>query len=220
MTGWIVLGCILLFFVFLLSLKATITIRYSDEITLFVRVLFFKIKILPKKEKKKGPRSMSPAKAKKIRQKLLKKEQAKREKKAQKAIQKKQAPPKPKKSVAEILDLIALVRKLVAAVVKRFFKRLRIDVARLKIKIATGDAASTAIAYGAVTQSINVLLPLLEPIKNFGLPKTTEIDIQPDFLSEDSEIDIRLSFSLRVWHVFDVAFSALSAFLKHKFSKN
>lgn len=219
MVGWIVLGCILLFFVFLLSLKATITIGYSDEITLTVRVLFLKIKILPKKEKKHGPHSMSAKKAQKIRKKLAKKEKVKREKKAQKALQKKQAPPKTKKSVAEILDLIAMVRKLVAAVVKRFFKRLRIDVARLKIKIATGDAASTAVAYGAVTQAINVLFPLLEPIKNFGLPETTELEIQPDFLSDASEMDILISFSLRVWHVFDVAFSALGAFLKHKFSK-
>lgn len=219
MIGWIVLGCILLFFIFLLSLKAVITIGYSDGITLTIRVLFFKIKILPKKEKKKGPHSMSASKAQKIRKKLVKKEKAKREKKAQKALQKKQAPPKPKKSVAEILDLIAMVRKLVAAVVKCFFKHLRIDIARLKIKIATGDAASTAIAYGAVTQAVNVLFPLLEPIKNFGLPETTELDIQPDFLSESSEMDILLSFSLRVWHVFDIAFSALGAFFKHKFSK-
>lgn len=219
MTGWIVFGCIVLFFVFLFSLKATITVGYSDEVTLTVRVLFLKIKILPKKEKKKGPRSMSAAKAKKIRRKLAKKEKIKKEKKKQKAIQKQQKPPKPKKSVSEILDLISMVRKVVAAVVKHFFKHLRVDVARLKIKIATGDAATTAVAYGAVTQAVNVLFPLLEPIKNFGLPETTELDIQPDFLSESSEMDLLISFSLRVWHVFDVAFSALGAFLKHKFSK-
>lgn len=219
MIGWIILACIVLFFAFLLSLKATIIIAYSDEVTLTVRVLFLKIRILPKKEKKNGPHSMSASKAQKIRRKLAKKERAKREKKAQKEIRKKQAPPKPKKSVAEILDLIAMVRKLVSAVVKRFFKHLRVNVARLNVKIATGDAASTAIAYGAVTQSINVLFPLLEPIKNFGLPETTEVDIQPDFLSESSEIDILISFSLRVWHVFDIAFSALGAFLKHKFSQ-
>ena len=218
MTVWIVLGCIALFFVFLLSLKATIIIGYSDEVTLTVHVLFLKIKILPKKEKKSA-HSMSAAKAKKLRAKMAKKEKAKREKKAQKAEQKKQQPKKPKKTIPEILDLISMVRKLVAAVVKRFFKHLRVDVARLKLKIATGDAATTAVAYGAVTQAINVLFPLLEPIKNFGLPETTELDIQPDFLSETSEVDILISFSLRVWHVFDVAFGALGAFLKHKFSK-
>ncbi len=219
MTGWIVFGCIVLFFVFLLSLKAKITIGYSDEITLTVRVLFIKIKILPKK-KKKSSHSMSAAKAKKIRKKLAKKAAAKKEKKAQKAIKKQQQPKKKKKSLAEILDLISMVRKLVVAVVQRFFKHLRVEIARMKIKIGTGDAALTAVAYGAVSQAVNVLIPVLEPLKNFGLPKTTDFDIQPDFLSESSEVDILLSFSLRVWHVFDVLFGALGAFLKHKFSKS
>jgi hypothetical protein len=78
MTALIIIGCILLFFVFLLSLKATITIAYTDEVTLTVRVLFLKIKILPKKEKK-GPRSMSRRKAERIRAKARKKAQKKRD---------------------------------------------------------------------------------------------------------------------------------------------
>ena len=72
MPALIVLGCVLLFFIFLFSLKATITIAYHEEVTLSVRVLFFKIGILPKKEKK-GPRSMSAAKAQRIRKKMAKK---------------------------------------------------------------------------------------------------------------------------------------------------
>ena len=49
---WIILG-ILIFFTFILLLKATVTIEYSDEVRLFVRVAgLIKIRILPKKEKK------------------------------------------------------------------------------------------------------------------------------------------------------------------------
>ena len=219
MTALIIIGCILLFFIFLLSLKATITIAYSEELTLFVKVLFFKIKILPKKEKR-GPFSMSAAKAARIRKKAekkaAKKKQAKKEKEYKKAQQKEQEKEKDKKSISDILDIISLIRKLVAEVIRRFFKHLRIDVARLKIKVATGDAASTAIAYGAVTQSVNLLLPVLEEVKNFKLPKMQELDIYADFTADTPTADIMLSFSLRVWHVFDVAFGALKAFLKHK----
>ena len=219
MTPWIVLGSILLFFILLLSLKVKIIIGYHDEVTLTVRVLFINVRILPK-TKKKSARSMSAAKAKRIRKQAAKKAKAKKEKKEQKAVQKQQQKKeKPKKSVADILDLIEMVRKLVVAVLRRFFKHLRIDVARMKIKVATGDAALTAIAYGAVSQAVNVLLPTLESVKNFGLPKTTELDIGTDFLSDSCEADILIVFSLRVWHVFHVAFGALGAFLKHKFSK-
>ncbi len=221
MTAWLVIGIVILFFVGLFSLKATVTIAYSDEVRLSVKVLCFRIGILPKKEKK-GPHSMSAAKAERIRKKARKKAEKKRladeEKKKKKAGHKLQKQ-KPKKSVAEILDMLTMIRSIAAEVIRRFFGHLRIDIARLKLKIATGDAATTAIAYGAVTQSVNLLFPVLEQVKNFSLPKTTELDIQADFTAEESEADVELSFSLRIWHVFHVAFGALGRFLKHQFQK-
>ena len=174
MTGlWVFLG-ILLFFVFLLSLKATVTICYADEVKLYVKVLFLKISILPKK-KKYWKSSMSAKKAKKIREGRKKKAEKDRIAKKEKAIKKEQKKlekaKKPKKSMSEILDLVQLICHLVSAVIRRFFHHLRIDVARLRVKVATGDAATTAIAYGAITQSINVLFPLLESVNTLSLPK-------------------------------------------------
>ncbi len=222
MTALIVIGCILLFFIFLFSLKATITIAYHEEVTLSVKVLFFKIGILPKKEKK-GSHSMSAKKAQKLRQKQAKKSAKKKDaakKKADaKAARAAEHTPKKKKSIADILDIIALVRKLVGEVVRRFFKHLRIDVARLRVKVATGDAASTAIAYGAVTQGLNLLLPLLEQVKNFSLPDVSDLSVEADFLGDAPDIDVKISFSLRVWHLFDVALGAAKKFLVHQFKK-
>ena len=221
MTGPIIFGCILLFFIFILSVSVKITVAYSSQLELSVKILCFKIKILPKKEKKKGPHSMSKRKAEKIKAKLLKKEQKKAEKKKAKAEKKRIAKETPKtetekekKSLSEILDIIAMVRSIIATVVKKFFGHLKIDIARIKIKLATGDAANTAIAYGAVTQSINLLFPILERIKNFKLPKNTDISVDADFLSESSDIDVCVSFSLRPWHLFHVAFAALFTFIK------
>jgi hypothetical protein len=212
MTALIVLGCILLFFIFLLSIKVKIIISYSDEIALTVRILGLKIKILPAKSKK-GPHSMSEKKAAKIKKKLrakkLKKNEAARKKAAKKEEEKQNKTQKPKKTLPEILYIIDLVRTLAAKVIKTFFKHLRIDITKLKIVVATGDAATTAIAYGAITQSINLLFPILEEIKNFSLPKDTDIDVSVDYLSEGITADIRLGFALRVWHVFAVAFGAL-----------
>lgn len=219
MTALIIIGCILLFFVFLLSLKATITIAYTDEVTLSVRVLFLKIKILPKKEKK-GPHSMSRRKAERIRAKARKKAQKKREAAKAKAEAKKQkkeaAKEKPKKSMSEILDTVSMVRGIAAEVIRRFFKHLRIDVARVKIKVATGDAATTAVAYGAACTALNILLPVLAQVKNFSLPREKDFSVEPDFLGETPELDVKLSFSLRVWHLFSVALGALKKFLAHK----
>lgn len=219
MTAWIILGAILLFFVFLLSLKATITVGYSDEVTLSIRVLFVKIKLLPKKTKK-GPHSMSAKKAEKLRKKAAKAAAKKKEAKRLKAehkLQKKEAEKdKPKKSMSEILDMISLIRELVAVVIRRFFGHLRIRVTRLKLVVATPDAATTAIAYGAACTAINLLLPTLSEVKNFKLPAEDEFGVVCDFTADTPSFDVKLSFSLRVWHLFHVAFGALGRFISRK----
>lgn len=219
MTALMIIGCILLFFIFLLSLKATITIAYADELTLSVRVLCFKLQLFPKKEKK-GPRSMSKKKAERIREKARKKAKKKREaalaKEEEKKKKKEAAKTKPKKSMAEILDTMTMIRSIVAEVIRRFFKHLRIDVARVHVKVATGDAATTAVAYGAACTALNVLLPVLSEVKNFSLPSEKDFSVEPDFLGDTPTLDVKLSFSLRVWHVLHVAFGALRKFLAHR----
>ncbi len=214
-----IIGGILLFFVAILSLKATVSVAYRDEVALSVRVLFFQFRILPKKEKKKGPHSMSKRKAKKIKEKLRKKQQkkadAKQKKQEKKAAKKEEGTDKPKKSLSDILDMITLVRSLLVKVIKTFFGHLRIDVVRLKIRVATGDAATTAIAYGAITQAVNLLFPILEGAKNFSTPKKRDIDIVADFVGEEMEADVEFSFSLRVWHLFHVALGTLFTAIKH-----
>lgn len=215
---------ILLFFVFLLLLKVTLTVSYADEVKLFARVLFFKIKIIPSRDKK-YPHSMSARKAAKLKKKRIKKLRKKLEKKRAKEEEKESAKKSArsdkekgeKKSPQEILDIISLVCSLVTKVTKTFFRHLRIKLARINIKVASEDAATTAVAYGAVTQSINILFPLLDSIKTVKKPKGKNINIYADFCSEEPEIDIEIAFSLRVWHVIHVAFVALFQLIKYYF---
>lgn len=224
MTALAVIGAIVLFFVFLLSLKGTLTIAYSEELEMTLRVLFIKIRLYPQK-KKKYPQSMSKRKASKRLRKLKKKEDKKKEKKKAKQLQKEQKKQeakegkteKKKRSPSEILDIIALVAKLIKKVMGNFFGHLRIDLARIRIKVATGDAAMTAIAYGAICQGVNVIFPLIDEIKTVKTPQNRDIDVSADFCSDESEIDVKISFSLRVWHLFHIAFAALGEFIKYLF---
>lgn len=207
---------ILAVFFFIGMIKASVTIAYSDEVTLYLRVLFLKIKILPKKEPKKL-NGMSTAKANKIRRKIEKKAEKKRlsaeEKKKLKAQKKAQGK---KKSPQEIISIVQLVSKLAVAVIERFARHLRIKIARIKLIIATDDAATTAIAYGAVSQSLNILLPALEEVKNFQKLKNADISVDCDFLSSEPVIDVKLGFSIRVWQVLHIALAALITLIKHK----
>ena len=53
----------------ILSIKATVVIKYSDELALTLKVLFLRIKILPKKKKKP---KISDGKPKKVTKRLAK----------------------------------------------------------------------------------------------------------------------------------------------------
>lgn len=225
MPALIIIGCIILFFAFILSLKAKITVEYNDEVSLFLRVLFVKIRILPKKDKASGPRSMSRRKAQAIKKRLAKKAEKKRLKKLKKAEKKREKQklreeqPKKKKSLDDILDMISTVRDVVGAVIKTFFGHLRIDLARLHITVAAEDAATTAIYYGVICDALTHLLPVLESAKGFRTPKARDISVNTDFLTETMRADVKISMSIRVWHVLHVALAALIKLIPHLVKK-
>lgn len=218
-----IIGGILLFFAFIASLRAEVLIAYSDEFALTVRVLGIPIKILPKKKKKvkisaysrknrakyeAAEKEKALKKAKKKAEKKKKKDAAKAKKKADKAAGK----VKPKKPLSETIDMI---RDLVAVFVGRFAKHLRIRIARLHIGVATGDAASTAILYGAIAPSVACIAALLDSTSTLRHPARTDVDIHADYLSEKMQIDIEIGFSICVWQLFDVLFRTGFRLTKH-----
>lgn len=220
MTALTVIGCILLFLVFLLSIKVTVTVIYNEELMLYVRVLFVKIKILPKSNKKSGPHSMSTEKAKKIRRKLKKKSEKKKlkakEKKRKKQEKKENVKAvENKKSFSEIIEIIRMITDVVKTALKVFFGHIRIKVARLHVNVATGDAATTAIAYGAISQAAFYLFDALELPKNISKPDVRDFSVKADYLSDKLTADIKISFSVRLWHVLHTAFAALGKAIKH-----
>lgn len=225
MTGFIIFLAILLLFVSPLFLKTTLSVEYDGEIVLLAKLLFIKIKLYPRKEKK-HPRSMSVRKARRIKKKLdakaeqerAKKAEKKKEKAERRAAKKRGTADQQKKTAGEILDILSLAANLVRKVVGRSFRYLRVKLARIKIKVGTGDAATTAIAYGAITQSVNIFFPLLEDIRSLSLPsKADDIQVIPDFTAEESEIDIKISFSIRVWQAIHLGFTMLFEFVKYFF---
>ena len=218
-----IIGGILLFFAFIGSLRAEVLIAYSDEFALTVRVLGIPIKIIPKKKKKiklsaysKKNRAKYEAaqkekaikKSKKKAEKKKKKDAAKAKKKADKAAGK----AKPKKPLSETIDMIL---DLVKVAVGRFAKHLRIRIARLHIGVATGDAASTAILYGAIAPSVACIAALLDSTSTLRYPAKTDVDIHADYLSEKMQIDIEIGFSICVWQLFDILFRTGFRLTKH-----
>ncbi len=221
MVALIILLCIALFVALLLSFKACVTVEYSDEVRLSVTVLgFIKINLLPRSEKKVRLSRYSKRAIARRRRKETKKaaeKQAKKRRKNQEKAEKKKLSPEEKRALKEgkptFIDNVDMVVSIVKLFFTKFFKHLKIKVARLHIVIGTGDAAETAVIYGAVCQAVNPLVYLLERYTNVNKLEDADIVIYPDFLAESTKIDIVVSFSLRVWHLLDIGFGALKRFI-------
>lgn len=209
-TFLIILLSVIAFFALLLSINVQLILEYRGEPALFLKILFVKVRLFSGK-KKKHKRSMSKRKANRIKEKLQKQKERKKQLKEERKKEK-------QGSVKSIISTVNLAASTIKRLLGLFAKHLKIKVARIKITVATEDAATTAIEYGAITQSINVLMPLLEDIDNFSVSKNADISVNADFTAQESKADIRVSLSLRVCHILKIALSALFNLIKHQFN--
>lgn len=228
MTGLIVTLSILLFFWLIGMISANLVLTYDETLSLYLRVLFLRFKITPREKKKPSLRKYTLRRYKKS----LEKETAKREKKkkrqekkAKKSSDKKKnaadskPKEKPKKSVKDIVELVGLISAVLGGLIRSFGKHLKIKTVRMNIIVATGDAAKTAVVYGAVCQGVAYIMELLYNLTGFTVKRNGEVTVAPDFTAESSALDLKFTFKLRVWHVFAMIFSAGLAFLKKKLKK-
>lgn len=233
MTALTVIGIILLVFVGIGAIRATVYIEYRDEVALSVSVLGIRIRILPKKEKKVNIKKFSAKRFRKMlkqkelaEKKKLEKKKKKEEQKKAKKLAKKQAkeeekkkakefPPEHKKKKRSLSENISLVCDILKIFFSRFAKHFRIKVARLNITVATGDAATTAVLYGVAVQGVEYILALLDKATNVKYKKDAEVNVAVDYLSESTSVDISIAFALRVWHLFDILFRVAFSAVKN-----
>lgn len=217
----IVIGVLALLIVGILLLRATVTIKYLDEFALTVRVLFLKFRILPAKEKKINPDDYSPRKFRRMikkKEKLAEKRRKKAEKKAAKKAKKKakkaaleekarrsgKTLAKKKRDLSDIVEIVKLVGELLSVFVGRFAKHLKIKVARLRITVASDEAAKTACMYGAVSQGVAYILELLDRVTNLDYEKEADVAVLVDFNAGKPSADIEISFAISVWQLLDI----------------
>lgn len=210
MWRWILL-LIFVFLLFLLMLRVHFRIVYEGELKMTLRVLFFKYNIDPSENKVDVKQFSSRGISKKL-EKERKKNQAEYEKERKKKLKSEKKPEK-KASLEQILDTVELASDVLKSVVSRFFKYLRINLAKLHLIVATGDAAKTALMYGVAVQSVQYVVKILDSVSNFYPENNTSIFVDCDYCSENSTLSLDISLSLRVWHIIAVALSGAAAFV-------
>ena len=213
---WIILYVVLaivLLITLLMFLRARIIIEYKDSLSLMLKVLFIKKQLYPEDLTQIKIGDYSEKKLQKKRNRALKKAE-KKSVKPQKS--KGESKPKKKRSFSEILELVNTVKQIVTVFVKAFFGYLRVDVSRINIIVACGEADKTAIMYGAVYQAVSYLLSILDSVTNVKYKKTSEVSVTADFLAEKFSADVKIEFSIRVGQAIKVMIKTAYNYLKTK----
>ena len=100
--------------------------------------------------------------------------------------------------------------------IKRF---LRIRVSCFDITVATEEAGKTAVLYGAVGGTADMIFGLFENAFDFKFTKDAKTGIRTDFLSDKTKADIYIDFSVNIMQIFAMAFSALFIYIRNPVKK-
>ncbi len=208
---WILLGILVLLFL-LSMLSAHVVLEYRESVSLTLSVLFLNFRLFPKKKKK-------------IRLSDYSKKAIEKRKRREKRLAKKQ---KPKKQASKsenkaeekgIVERLGQIRDILIALLGKTFGHLSVSATRIRILVATGDAASTAILFGAVNGAVVFLMEALDHFGSLKNKPKDELEIRPDYLAEKTTVDIRFVFSLRVWHILDILLQTFFTYIKSKKQK-
>lgn len=193
-----ILVAIGLLLLLILLLRVRILFSYSDttDVSVILQILFFRFPIYPKQKTVQVRRYTY----RRYRKRLLKQRQKEAKGKQPAATSSKAR----KKKTYPFKDNIRLYQYLLQRLYKRFLHHFRIDVAVLRISVATGDAAKTAIATGIVSQAVAYIVEILENHTNFHRGYRADISVVPDFLGEKSRASCNIKFSLRVFQIVDL----------------
>lgn len=224
MTALIIIASIIAFVCFILFLEVKLVISYDGQAEITAKVLCIPIKLFPRK-KKISLRSFS---AKRYRRMLQQDEEAERkaeekkrikdaEKKAKREAEKAEKKRRKEEGIRELeTNPIKVLLRIVFKVLTRFARHIRIDLFKINISVGGSDAASVAMLYGVLSQSVWYVIEALDQVVHLKLKGERDISVSTDYLSGKLEAEIRVAVRLRVIHVLDTAIYFLIKFIKTK----
>ena len=195
-----ILLCLALIITLILSIRGSIHIVYKEELKIYFRVLFFKFKLFPEGKIKIDP------------------------KKYEKMLKKKEELPstiltelKQETQKNGLLENIKAITRLISSFVKICAPYMRVKLAKVQIKVASTDAAKTAILYGAVSAAVACLIDQIDEFTNLARLTKRSIYIEPDFLADKTSAAIDISLSISV---FGAIATVLKLMIKHNLTVN
>ena len=220
---YIILGTIALI-VILFSIKVSVTAEYADSFSLDVQWLFIKLHIFPQTEEEKAKREAK------------KEEKKKKKKKPEEEKKEEDKPSEPKKNIFKefyenqgfgaTVELIQTAAAQLGGFMGSIYRAFVIENLKLLLKVSSGDdAAQNAIKYGKVCSAV---YPSMGFICSNMKVKKYEVNVVPDFISQENKAQFALSLSVRpikltnavVVLAFRLLFKVLLKLLKGSKKKN
>ena len=190
---YVLLG-IALFITILCISKLRLIITYEDDLKVYAKFWFLHLRLYPEKPKK-------PKKDKK---------------KPKPPTHTEDLTPKKKKS---IVSKLWEMRTLLSNIIAKFLNKLHFKFIRLKIKVSCENAASTALAYSGATQGVAYIIEILDNISNVDISSRSDISVDADFLSLESELQGKIELYIRVLPLAYVGICSLADYIKFKSTK-
>ena len=190
----------------------TVILKADGDMTCTLKILFFRLRLFPKKEKKPKLRNFRIKNFRRMKQ--AKKRAEKDRKKAKKA---EKAPKEPEEKPAfrdEVHYYLELARTALLAAVKKFGKYLVITVRKIDITVSGDDPAKIALTYGYSVQTAAYIKELADnTLKTKYRGEAPYIAVRVDWLSGKSSIVLDISMKIRVWQIISVLFTALKGYI-------
>lgn len=192
--GWIV-GILLLLLALIGCIKLSLRAGYCGTPLLIVGIGPWKLNLTELLTAEKGAKQK---KAKKTPS-ASKKEKTKKAKKE----------PKPPKLTEKpsLTEIVTAFKNLAVGILTRFARHIRLDELRMRVLVASDDAAKTAMEYGTVCAAAGALRSVAEGMHRVDLRRVC-VEVECDFLAETPEVDAELCTSIRIWRLALIAIFA------------
>lgn len=199
----------------------TVILKADGDMTCTLKILFFRLRLFPKKEKKPKLRNFRIKNFRRMRlreeKKQLKQAKKRAEKDRKKAKKAEKAPKEPEEKPAfrdEVHYYLELARTALLAAVKKFGKYLVITVRKIDITVSGDDPAKIALTYGYAVQTAAYIKELADnTLKTKYRGEAPNIAVGVDWLSGKSSIVLDISMKIRVWQIISVLFTALKGYI-------
>lgn len=221
----IIIGVILISAVLLLFLgNASIRIISEDQIRVVASVCGFRFTLYPdKKDAPKEPKNLARCRnPKAILRRELRRQQRERDKaERKKALAAKRAAKRAEKKIGIPQKYCPVPNlkenlEMILALVKKFSQKTRgkitLRINKLHIRVASGDAASTAILYGVVVQLVSYIMGYIEdaymPIER----DDGNLLVEPDYTGSLPSASVDLVCSAKIWRAILIIIDMVEAY--------